>query len=208
MMSSQENTKERIKAAAWDVFVEKGRDGARMQEIADRAGANKAMIYYYFTSKDILFEEIIKDIFKQLISNVKLSVFKQDHNPEDIVRIMVDTYIDLLENHPYLPRVMTRELLSENPIIKKIIKSLFETEGFDLPTEFVRIIILNSQSGNIRQVDPIQTILSFLGMCLFYFIAKPVIVEVWGMQQADEEEFIKKRKEAITDLILNGILPR
>ena len=208
MMSIHDNTKERIKTAAWEVFVEKGRDGARMQEIADRAGANKAMIYYYFTSKDILFEEIIKDIFKQLISNVKLSVLKQDHKPEDIVRIMVDTYIDLLENHPYLARVMTRELLSENPIIKKIIKSLFETEGFDLPTEFVHIIILNSQSGAIRQVDPIQTILSFLGMCLFYFIAKPVIVDVWGMQQADEEKFIKKRKEAITDLILHGLLPR
>ena len=60
-MEQSENTREKIIKVAFQVFVEKGYDGARMQEIAEKAGVNKAMIYYYFNSKELLFEKIITE---------------------------------------------------------------------------------------------------------------------------------------------------
>jgi len=67
-MSDRENMRDRIKQAAAEVFSERGFDGARMQEIADRAGANKAMIYYYFNSKEALFTAIFSENFTNLLN--------------------------------------------------------------------------------------------------------------------------------------------
>ena len=58
-MSEKElNTEQTILEAAKKIFIHKGMDGARMQEIADEAGINKALLHYYFRSKDKLFEAI------------------------------------------------------------------------------------------------------------------------------------------------------
>jgi AcrR family transcriptional regulator len=58
MVEKSSTSKDKILETAVLVFREKGRDGAKMQEIADAAGINKAMLHYYFSSKDLLFEEV------------------------------------------------------------------------------------------------------------------------------------------------------
>src|SRR5690349_8657956 len=55
------NTEKKILEAARKVFLAQGMAGARMQDIADKAGINKAMLHYYFRSKDKLFEMIFKE---------------------------------------------------------------------------------------------------------------------------------------------------
>ena len=60
-----EGTEERIFEAARKVFARKGRDGARMQEIADEAGINRALLHYYFRSKQGLFEAVFEYMFEQ-----------------------------------------------------------------------------------------------------------------------------------------------
>ena len=57
-MKKDLSTEEKILNAAKKVFLTKGMDGARMQDIADEAGINKALLHYYFRSKDKLFEQI------------------------------------------------------------------------------------------------------------------------------------------------------
>jgi len=64
------STREKILEAARFVFIERGREGARMQEIADRAGVNKAMLFYYFSSKDLLYREVLDSIFRPLFEAV------------------------------------------------------------------------------------------------------------------------------------------
>ena len=55
-------TEEKIVKAAEEVFMEHGFDGARMQLIADKAEINKAMLHYYFRSKEVLFEKIFDEL--------------------------------------------------------------------------------------------------------------------------------------------------
>jgi len=54
-------TEEQIFAAAMEVFFEKGYYGARMQDISDKAGINKALLHYYYRSKDKMFESVFKN---------------------------------------------------------------------------------------------------------------------------------------------------
>ena len=208
MDEKKDTTRERIKTAAWEIFVEKGREGARMQEIADRASANKALIFYYFTSKDDLFEEILRDIFQQVIGSIKSAILFKDKEPAQLIRAIVETYIDFLSDHPHLPRVMTREIQSGNPRTQTVLRDMFCQEGLDMPKEFSNMLDVLRRTGKLRKVDPQQTIISFLGMCIFYFIAKPLFKFLWEMNETDENEFIKRRKEAIIDLMLYGLLPR
>ena len=62
MTENDKQTEEKIFDAATDVFVEKGMDGARMQDIANHAGINKALLHYYFRTKDQLFNAVFEMI--------------------------------------------------------------------------------------------------------------------------------------------------
>ena len=64
--SKNEKTEVQILEAAKNVFQFKGMDGARMQEIADKAGINKAMLHYYYRSKQLLFEAVFNQAFSLL----------------------------------------------------------------------------------------------------------------------------------------------
>ena len=66
-MQRDVSTEQKIREAARKVFQAKGMHGARMQDIADTAGINKALLHYYFRSKDQLFEAIFKEALQQLI---------------------------------------------------------------------------------------------------------------------------------------------
>ena len=69
------HTREKIFRAATEIFEEKGYAAARMQEIADRAGINKALLHYYFTTKEQLFMAVFQ-LLKQFtsISHVAFTV--------------------------------------------------------------------------------------------------------------------------------------
>ncbi|MBK8388155.1 MAG: helix-turn-helix transcriptional regulator [Saprospiraceae bacterium] len=65
------STESIIKQAAMEVFLKDGFDGARMQKIADLAGVNKAMLHYYFSSKDVMFEKIFAEAMSDLVPHIE-----------------------------------------------------------------------------------------------------------------------------------------
>ena len=71
MITSSENTEAQILKAAREVFIAKGLDGARMQEIADHAGINKALLHYYFRTKEKLFEAVFREVASNLFPAMK-----------------------------------------------------------------------------------------------------------------------------------------
>ncbi|HOI50037.1 MAG TPA: helix-turn-helix domain-containing protein, partial [Prolixibacteraceae bacterium] len=70
MKEIKDKTEDKILDAAHEVFLRKGMDGARMQEIADEAGINKALLHYYFRSKEKLFEAILATVLKKAFPNI------------------------------------------------------------------------------------------------------------------------------------------
>ncbi len=120
-----ENTEEQILNAAKNIFQAKGMDGARMQEIADTAGINKAMLHYYYRSKQLLFEAVFKNAFSLLAPQLN-AILNDDSSIEEKIKNFTSNYITFIIKHPYLPTFIIQELNRNQDFILK----LKDSKGF------------------------------------------------------------------------------
>src|SRR5881394_2478863 len=95
------DTESRILDAAHRVFVRRGTAGARMQDIADEAGVNKALLHYYFRSKEKLFEKIFTELSQHFFPKL-VKIFESDESLFRKIELFVAEYIDQMRQTPYL----------------------------------------------------------------------------------------------------------
>jgi len=115
------STKRRILEAAARVFAERGFDGARVDEIAKRAAVNKALIYYYYESKEellnVLFTEI-KDAVLSLLGSP--AIIQADYSsPAEMTKMMV-AFLELLEQRQDVIRIALMECAKRTPINDRV----------------------------------------------------------------------------------------
>jgi TetR/AcrR family transcriptional regulator len=202
------STRDRIMTAAMEVFAEKGLDGARMHEIAERANVNKAMIYYHYGSKIALFEMIFRETFSALLrayENMPVSAFK---SIETLVTRIVDIHVGFLAQRPKLPALLTREIHNPDPVVKKILDDLAGDFRKRIIEPVTGVLVRVSSEGRTRPVDPLHTLWNVFALNAFFFAAKPVLETFWKELFIDEDKLLEKRKETVTDLLLYGLLPR
>ena len=196
------NTEEKILEAARKVFIEKGFDGARMQEISDSAGINKAMLHYYFRSKDKLFLKIFEAAFKQFTPKIGV-VFMSDATFLEKMRLFIDNYLNILLEHPFLPLFIIKEISRNPEVIQNIIINKFD-EILNSINESIKI---ESAKGNIRIVDSRQLILNITSMCIFPFAAKPLMKMLFKADDAEYKRLMIERKEIVFDVINAWLKP-
>ncbi len=206
-MKKDTTTREKILKAAMEVFLQKGKDGARMQEIADRASVNKAMLFYYFTSKDVLFREVFRSHMKEIINNIK-SIFISETDPEKKIEQLIHTYLQFFQNNPALPKLMLRESSNDSNEIREIIRDIKQEYGADIPDKFISLIKDSIGSGHFYDVDPRHTIISIIGMTIIYFIGRPIIETLLELENVDNYTFLLQREENILFLLKNGLLKK
>lgn len=194
------STEKQILDAAREVFLEKGFDGARMQEIADKAGINKALLHYYFRTKEKLFMGIFVEAIGQLIPRV-LSAAQQPTTFRDLVTIFVHSYHDIMEANPYLPVFVVREINR----MPELVVDMMKNKGFDVGM-IKSIISFQVAEGRIRPIDPVQFLISLIGLCIFPFIGMPLLK---GVLLDNSEEAAKKlmaeRREFVIEFVLKGL---
>jgi len=194
------NTEQKILLAAKKIFVEKGLEGARMQEIADEAGINKALLHYYFRSKDKLFDGVFKEAFASLLPSI-LSLLKQDIPLFEKIRLFTSQYIEIFKENHYIPGFVLHEL-NRNP--KRII-DLISTVGIK-PEIFMKQVEEEVEKGTIQPIDPRDLIVNMLAMCIFPFVAAPILKNI--IFNKDEEAFalfIDERKKTVPQFIINSL---
>jgi AcrR family transcriptional regulator len=200
MSADEQNTERLILEAAKKVFLDKGLDGARMQEIADEAGINKALLHYYFRSKDKLFEAIFEEAFEKILPRVS-EVIRSDASLFEKLWAFIDHYIDILSANPHLPLFIFYEL-KRNP--GRLIRS-FNQSGIE-PDLMVSAILNEIKEGRIRPVDPYHLMVNLLSMCIFPFVARPMIIGVMMKGDSDGyQRFLAERKTEIMTFIINSI---
>src|SRR5580692_5976545 len=104
-------TARRIVATAEHIFAEQGLAGARMDEIARAANVNKALLYYYFRSK----EELYRFVLETLLSQLRARVSSQDAatvSPATRLAAVIDNFFDFVQRHPNYPRLVQRVMMS------------------------------------------------------------------------------------------------
>jgi TetR/AcrR family transcriptional regulator len=205
---SRLDARDRILQAAKDVFVAKGIAGARMQEIADRASVNKAMIHYYFTSKNALYETVILTAMQGFLESVRPVLVDGDRTTEERIRQFVAGYFDFLRRHPDIPRLLMQVMLTPGSDLPSMIAKAQGNADFMGGQPIVDMIEGGSSTGEIRPVDPTQTAVSIISMSVFSFIAGPVLRAVFFPHDGAEDKFMEEREASVVDLLLNGLLPR
>ena len=193
-------TEEKIYEAARRIFLLKGMEGARMQEIADEAGMNKALLHYYFRSKENLFKAVFKDIFTKFFSKVKDTIFSDISAKEKLI-VFIDNYINLIQANPYVPQFIINEI-NRDP---KVLKTLMFESGIE-PQKILEMFFNEAQASNLSKLDPRHIIVSILGMLIFPFVARPLLQMIYfNDNQEAYTVFLNERKEIVKNMILKLI---
>lgn len=195
------STEDKIIAAARKVFLKKGIDGARMQEIADEAGINKAMLHYYFRSKDKLFEFIFQETASKLFPHFE-AVLDSNLDIFEKIRQVVKGYIDIIAENPFLPLFVMNAINSDAGIS---IKDSLIKQKPKFFSRFVEEIEKSTKKGLIKKVDAPNVLINLLSMCAFPFIAKPMIAGMLSINDKSYAQLIEKRKTEVADFIIAAI---
>ena len=192
-------TKQKIIVSAKIIFQEKGFSGARMQEIADHSGINKALLHYHFKNKEMLFKAVLMNGVMETFP-VILGVLNATLPLKEKIMTLVESYLTQISLNPELPRFVINEL-SQNPTF---IKEQMEGMSFT-PALFVKQIEEAVTNKEIIPTDPFQVITDIIGMCAFPFIAKPLVQLLSGKNEKEFKAFIEERKDHVQTLMLNGL---
>jgi len=199
-------TRDRIFKAASEVFEEKGFEGARMQEIADHAGINKALLHYYFSTKDHLFGAVFQVLLRKMFEKI-VSIFMEDISFKEKLRKFFDQHIEILIKNQKLPIFLLNEL-SHNP---ELVQGIRET----LPYEQLRNSLFQKHAKElkgygIKKDDMPQLMLTVVSFSVFPFAARDMITMMMP-ELADNKKFIafmRARKEFAADFVITALKKR
>jgi AcrR family transcriptional regulator len=198
--ANNENTEQLILSAAKCVFQRKGMDGARMQEIADEAGINKALLHYYYRSKQLLFEAVFKAAFLSLIPQLS-KILDNDLPLEEKIRTFAANYIQFVAEHPYLPNFIIQEI-NKNP---QFIREILDNKDFPSIEKFKAQVKMEIEKGTIKIIKAEQLFINLMALNVFPFIAAPLIKGVLKMDDKTFKQMMEDRKTEVGDFIINSI---
>lgn len=201
MDTKKDTTEEKILDAAKSVFIVKGMEGARMQEIADEAGINKALLHYYFRSKEKLFEAIFANVIEFAFPKLSL-ILNEETDFRSKFEHFIDAYLELLIKHPFIPGFILKELnrdpagffsliakhaLSIDPLLKHL------KEAMD--------------KGEIIRMDPRHLIVNVVSLCVFPFGVRPVLKHVvFKDDNQTLDAFYRERADVIKQFVINAVV--
>jgi AcrR family transcriptional regulator len=180
--------------AARDVFQRKGFDGARMQDIADAAGMNKALLHYYFRNKDLLFEAVFREALEKLLNPV-FEVLGSPKHLEWKIGILINRYTEGLMANPHIPGFVLHEL-NRNP---QRLQSFIQSQNIGAMKNFLDQLEQGMREGRYRKTDPRQVMVHLISMIVFPFVARPMIQTIFMMDDESYVEFIQDRQQAVVD---------
>jgi len=203
MENKTDSTEEKILGAAKAVFINKGMDGARMQEIADKAGINKTLLPYLFRSNTkplaTIFSEIIQFAFPKLTK-----IIRSDADVITKIEQFIDSYIEVLRKHPFIPGFVMKEL-SRDPsgLLKLAVKF-----GVNPEPVFASIQAAMDR-GEIVAMKPQHLAANVISMCVFPFAARPIVsFIIFKDDKQALETFYRERAEDIKKFVIDAVVIR
>jgi len=193
-------TEEKIFNAARIVFQKKGFAGARMQEIADEAGINKAMLHYCFKSKQLLFEAVFMNAFSQLAPQIN-EIFNSQETVFDKITKFTHSYISFVIHNPYLPQFIIQEM-NNNP---DFVMSFLKNENSPNPALLISQIEKEIADGIIKPINPKQLLLDIFSMTVFPFAAQMMVKGILQISDSEFNAMMEERKTTIAEQIINSI---
>ncbi len=200
METKKDSTEEKILEAAKNVFVAKGMDGARMQEIADEAGINKALLHYYFRSKEKLFEAIFANVIEFAFPKLSL-ILNEETDFRSKFDHFIDAYLELLIKHPFIPGFLLKELNRDpSGLFSLIAKHAISIDPL------IKHLEDAMDKGEIIRMNPLHLIVNVVSMCVFPFGVRPILKHViFNEDKQAMDAFYHERAEVVKQFVINAI---
>ncbi|RKS02967.1 TetR/AcrR family transcriptional regulator [Flavobacterium sp. 102] len=195
-----ENTENEILIAAKEIFQQKGMAGARMQEIADKAKINKALLHYYYRSKQLLFEAVFKSAFSLLAPQLN-KVLNDDSDLFEKIRKFTENYVSFVIKHPYLPNFVIQEL-NKNP---EFVKKLRSEKKFPSIEKFKLQVSDAIIQGIIKPIEAEQLFINIISLNIFPFIGEPLLMTLVNVDKESYNKILENRKTEVAEFIINSI---
>lgn len=192
-------TVQRILRAAEENFAERGLAGARIGAIARTARVNKALLYYYFASKEELHRFTLTTLFRQLREQTSAALDRGGSPREQLLRY-INSYFGFMVAHPNYPRLFERELMSEEPQLVGLVQEHLRP----LYGRLTAVIRAGMARREFRRVDPQHTIFTLVAMTVFYFAAVPVLTQLWRCDPLAPRR-VAARRRAILDFMEHAL---
>lgn len=187
------STEEKIKEAARAVFFKKGFAATRTRDIANEAGINLALLNYYFRSKAKLFELIMLEALQGFIQSMTAILNDEKTTLDKKVALIADRYIDFIIREPEVPMFLIteirnnpHELFKKFPVEQMINRSVF----FAQHREAV-------EKGKIAEPNPLHFLMNLIGLVIFPFVAKPIIMGIGNIKTEEFNMLVAERKKLI-----------
>jgi TetR/AcrR family transcriptional regulator len=204
------DTEARILDAAHIVFVRRGTAGARMQEIADEAGVNKALLHYYFRSKSRLAAAVFQRVARGLFLRVS-EILGSDAEIEDKVRRVVRLYLEQLSKTPYAPAFVISEINPHPDRAAQLVEAVRHIRAESLNANVLdtlgKQLRQRVRAGAMRAISTPQFVANLASLCIFPFAARPMLCAILDLDDRGFRRFIEERKTALPEFFLNALRP-
>jgi AcrR family transcriptional regulator len=198
LKTNELNTEQTILEAAKKVFLQKGLKGATTQEIANEAGVNKALLHYYFRTKESLYLAVFAELIKtKLPSMAGILIARQP--VATVLSRFISAYFDLLHSNLYVANFLIMDL-QQNP--ERIIGVLAQVD----PRRMFRILNFRLRREGIYHITAEHLIVNTVSLCIMPFIVRPMIDHVlFKHDEAAKNAFFAQRKQVVIDFVLNAL---
>ncbi len=201
MTEDERQTEEKIFEAATDVFIEKGMDGARMQDIADRAGINKALLHYYYRTKDHLFDAVYQKVAEKIFSKFA-PVLDENLTIEEKISFFFREHITFLQKNPRLPSFILNELNRNPARLKKLVQKIDVGKLWLTLSEQHKNEI---KKYNITEKSFPQLMTTIVSISVFPFAARGIIEGLFKKVGISFDDYIEERKKYAAKFVIKAI---
>jgi AcrR family transcriptional regulator len=197
-----ERTQQKILEAATADFARHGLGGARVDRIAERAGANKRMLYYYFGSKENVFLAVLEESYAQ-IRKAERALDLEHRDPREALRRLVDFTWAYYLAHPEFLTLLNSENLHKGRHVRR---SKRVRELHSPLVETLRGILRRGESDGLfrRGIDPVQLYISIAGEGYFYLSNRYTLSRIFG-RELMEPRALAARERHNAEMILNAV---
>ncbi len=185
-------TQRTILTAAERIFAEAGLAGARTDAIAAAAGVNKAMLYYYFKSKNGLYRAVLEANVEEFHRTAD-RVLSGQGSAGSILLSYVSNHFDFIGARPYYPRLFQRLIMAGDRSVENIVKTHF----VPLSRQLQELLERGVRTGELRPLDARHAVISLIALTVFYFSAAPWIRKVGGTDVFEKEAQLRRKEEVL-----------
>lgn len=201
MAENQSNRKQEILDVARQEYIQNGSTGVSLQTVADEVGVTKAMIHYYYDTKENLYRKVFKRVCKEVFGDVG-RVLESDRSLFE----KIDRFVrDLVERVHRSPKAATFVISELNQQPKSTLDLFAASIGFDAAL-LNRQLDQAASNYEIARVDSNQILANIFSLCLFPYSGDVFIREFLDIQNEQEyDSFLKKRSGIISDTVINWL---